>query len=249
MSRETIWLTGASSGLGLALAKQLCRDNCVIGTARDYSALKRIKAELGNNFIPLPADIGNDDAMAKLATQLTTMTPTLDKVILNAGVCEYVDDCKLDINSFKRVFNVNLFGAVRCLDIALPLLRKAASPHIIGVSSLSTYAAFPRAEAYGASKAALKYCLESLRADLSLENIDVTVVSPGFIETPMIEKNDFPMPFTMSADAVAAKIVKKLPKRPYEIVVPNRLAYMLEAASLFPAVWFQWLAPKLTRHS
>lgn len=248
MSQQIIWLTGASSGLGLALAKQLCRNkDCVIGTARDYTQLKRMKAELGENFIPLPGDIADDESMARVAQQLPALTQKLDKVILNAGVCEYIDDCQLDVERFQRVFDVNVFGAVRCLKIALPLLRNAPQAQIVGIGSLTTHAAFPRAEAYGASKAALRYLLESLRADLSRENISVTVVSPGFIATPMIKDNDFPMPFTKTADAVAAYLVKKLPTFPYHIVVPRRLAWLLTAASVIPSLWFECLAPRMTR--
>lgn len=123
----------------------------------------------------------------------------LDTVILNAGTCEYIDAQQFDAALFERVVRINLLANSYCLEIALPLLRAGSRPHLVGVVSSVTYWALPRAEVYGASKVGLRYLLESLRIDLAQDGIDVTLVSPGFVDTPLTEKNDFPMPLRWPA--------------------------------------------------
>jgi len=114
----------------------------------------------------------------------------------------------------------------------------------VGVSSQAVQAAFPRAEAYGASKAAIRYFLSSLRMDLKPFNVDVTCVLPGFVDTPLTQKNDFPMPFLMSPDDAAKRMFEALASRPYEFAFPKRLTAMLWIGRHFPKLWLSKLASK-----
>ena len=110
---------------------------------------------------------------------------------------------------------------------------------IVGIASLSAVVGFPRAEAYGSSKAAVNYLLESLRLDLFNESIDVTIVNPGFVETPMIGNNDFPMPFIISANKAAEKIIAGIEARKFKVQFPKRLYSILALAAVFPSLWYR----------
>ena len=246
---KNIWITGASSGIGRELALRLARaGNQVIASARKESALRQLQQQAPGRIIPLVCDVGDDRQMHSIAEELANITDTLDAVIINAGVCEYVDNLKLDTGLFRRVFAVNVFGAVNTLAAAIPLLRRAQKRgHIVGVGSLSTVVGLPRAEAYGASKAALQYLLESLRVDAAAEKMDVTVVRPGFVHTSMTRDNDFPMPFVMSTGQAAEIILRGVAKRQRVIEFPKRLCWSLKLAALCSGIWYRILAPKLSR--
>ena len=155
-------------------------------------------------------------------------------MILNAGTCEYVDAKQFDASIIEHVVRTNLLASSYCIEAALPLLRAGQTPHLVGVASAVTYLPLPRAEAYGASKAGLRYLFESLRIDLSPEGIDVTVVSPGFVDTPLTERNDFPMPLSWPADKAARHIFGKLEKRPLEIAFPALFIATLWPLSKLP---------------
>lgn len=244
-SGKVIWVTGASSGLGRSLALQLAeRGALVIASARGEQALQDLAAE-HSNIRPLPLDITDADAIAALPARLAEISAHLDQAILNAGVCEYLDFPNPDWDAVKRVMQVNFFGSVDCVRVALPLLRLSpqARPGLVIVASQVTAAPFPRAEAYGASKAALQYFCDSLRVDLAREEIDVCVVNPGFVDTPLTRRNDFDMPFLMDVDKAAGLIVRKLQSRPRQFSFPLRLCWLLGLSRLMPSTWQKLVAP------
>ncbi len=152
--------------------------------------------------------------MREIGEHIGDVWGSLDTVILNAGTCEYVDAKQFDSSIIEHVVRTNLLASSYCIEAALPLLRVGRAPHLVGVASAVTYLPMPRAEAYGASKAGLRYLFESLRISLSPENIDVTVISPGFVDTPLTERNDFPMPLSWPADKAARHILSKLDETP-----------------------------------
>ena len=149
---------------------------------------------------------------------------------------------------FRRVYDVNVFGLVNVIQAALPLLKATGDqPQVVGVASLSAVVGLPRAEAYGSSKAAAIYMLDALRLDLTDQNVSVTVVNPGFVETPMTDRNDFPMPFLMQSDAAAQQIIEGISKRKRTVNFPLRLWITLKLASLVPALWYGVIGPRLSR--
>lgn len=244
--KKTVWVTGASSGLGRSLALQLAaKGNLVIASARNQAELNKL-AELDANVVPLVCDITDEKAMEAVYDQMVEISPLLDQVILNAGNCEYLDFPAPDWAAVRRVMEVNFFGTVNCLKIALPLLRKSSNDraHVVAVASQVTAAPFPRAEAYGASKAAMRYFFDSLRMDLAAEDIDVTVVNPGFVDTPLTRKNDFPMPFLMPVEEAATRIIKNIAARPRTYSFPLRLSALLLLSKLMPGLWQKMVTPK-----
>jgi len=164
-------------------------------------------------------------------------------------VVEYEDDLSFNIERYQSVFDVNFFGLVNSVAIAMPLLKKSEhKPYIVGVTSLTVLTGFPRAEIYGASKAAADYFLKALRMDLSPERFDLSIVRPGFVKTPMTSVNDFPMPFIMSADDAADRIIDGMIKRKLFINFPRRFSFILKLLSSIPSIWYNVLGPKMNRH-
>ena len=243
---EVIWLTGASTGIGRALAIKLAsQGNTVIASARGQQALNELAAE-HDNIIPLAFDISREDQIETVRKQLLEHSGHLDRLVLNAGTCEYLDIDQPDWTMMQRVMTVNYFGTINSLAVAMPLLEASASPHIVGVVSLSTVVPFSRAEAYGSSKAALQYFFDSLRVDLVKKNIDVTVINPGFVKTPLTDKNDFSMPFLMSSEEAADRMANAIAKRPAQFDFPGRLKWILKALGFIPAFWNKVIAPSLS---
>jgi len=168
-------------------------------------------------------------------------------VIVNAGACEYIDVQAFEAALIQRVLSSNLLSASYCIEAALPLLRAGQRPYLVGVTSSVTYLPLPRAGAYGASKAALRYLLQSLRIDLAAEGIDVTVVSPGFVDTPLTARNDFAMPMSWPAAKAARYIHKRLSHRDLEIAFPAPFIFGLKLLSWLPGRLQLAIAKRLAR--
>ena len=229
------WLTGASSGIGAALAEQLLKAGMHLAvSARTVAPLKALAQRYPGQVLVVAGDLTNSQTVREIGKKIQQDWGSLDTVILNAGTCEYVDAKQFDASIIEHVVRTNLLASSYCIEAALPLLRAGTEPHLVGIASSVTYLPLPRAEAYGASKAGLRYLFESLRIDLAPEGIEVTVISPGFIETPLTEKNDFPMPLSWPADKAARYIVEKLKKRPLEIAFPALFMAVLWPLSKLP---------------
>lgn len=225
---KRIWLTGASSGIGAALAELLLqRGYRVALSARTAEPLHALAERYPEQVLVAAGDLSDATQVRAIGERIAQVWGALDSVILNAGTCEYVDVQNFEAAMIERVVRANLFSASYCIEAALPLLRLGHQPQLVGVSSSVTYLPLPRAEAYGASKAGMRYLLEALRIDLAAEGIAVTVVSPGFVDTPLTQKNDFPMPMRWPVDKAARHIAERLDKRPYEIAFPGPFIVIL----------------------
>ncbi|SDK47094.1 SDR family NAD(P)-dependent oxidoreductase [Billgrantia gudaonensis] len=233
-----IWLTGASSGIGLAVARKLLdQGHRVALSARSVSALTAL-AEVRDNALVVPLDTTDPQAVARAADRIDDAFGGLDLALLNAGTCEYLDARHFDMALVKRVLDANLYGTLHCLDAALPLLRRARAangrPLIAVTSSAAAYLPLPRAEAYGASKAALSHFMEALRIDLIDEGIDVSVIHPGFVKSPLTDRNDFPMPLRIDAETAAQAILEGLEARRLDIHFPRRFTLAIRLLGILP---------------
>ena len=249
LKNRTTWLTGASFGIGLELAKSLLdKNNRLIVTARSETVLQKLKAEYPGQVIIVACDVAKTSAADYLKTELAKHVDSLDTVILNAGICEYIDVTNFDMDLVDRVTQTNYLGFVRCVAAALPLLTKSKHhPHLVGVSSASAYFGLPRAEAYGASKAAMRHFLQSLRLDVYPLGIEVSIVYPGFVDTRLTRANDFEMPFQLTAEQAVERIIKGVEKRKKEISFPKRLIWPVRFFSVLPASLSTELGQKLVR--
>lgn len=266
-SKQNIWITGSSSGIGLALAKAYSlQGHTVFISGRNFQHLQDIaqgmmesqESELGSSstVIPVACNVCSENDMLQAGRTINSHVSHLDKVILNAGDCEYFSLNKPDWSMMARMMDVNFLGSIRTLEVALPLLRnkpktsssnrknRINNAHIIGISSLAIKAPFPRTEAYGSSKAAMQYFLNSLALDLSSEHIDVTTVLPGFVKTPLTERNDFNMPFLLDSQEAATRIINGVSKHPRTFTFPKRLSYMLKLSQWFPHLWQKMVTTK-----
>lgn len=249
---KNIWITGASSGVGRALVELLVsRNNFVIVSSRARDKLLELQKISPSRIRVLDCDVGNDEDMARAKVALAELTDQLDFVVACAGTCEYDDDLRLDSASYRRVFDANFFGVVNTLRLALPHLMRAASPAqqpvFAAVGSLSSLVGYPRAEAYGASKAALGYFLDAVRADTSRVPLRIVHIRPGFVDTPLTATNDFSMPLLMSPEDAAERILAGLEAGHSQIDFPRRLSWPLRFLGCFRSLWFRFFAPKITR--
>jgi len=253
IENKTVWLTGASSGIGEALVHELVKNrNFVIISARSADKLQSLVDMYPDKLAVLPYDVVNDESNATIASRLGDITDQIDALIMCAGTCEYDNGPDFEPQMYKRVMDVNFMGTVNTLHTAKPFLLKAkkdnpGSPHIVAVSSMSSLAAFPRAEVYGASKAAIDYLMECASIDLKKHGVDVTIVRPGFVNTPLTQKNDFPMPWIMQPDEAAAIIIKGMAKKKRYINFPWQLNIVLTLAKIFPSFWVGKIGPKLVK--
>lgn len=245
-----IWLTGASSGIGAQIAEELLTSGARLAlTARTLAPLKALSDRFPGQVLLVPGDLTDIVQVREISKRITQAWGALDTVILNAGTCEYVDVREFDSALIERVVRTNLLANCYCIESALPLLRAGSRPYLVGVVSSVTYWALPRAQAYGASKAGLRYLLESLRIDLAQEGINVTLVSPGFVDTPLTENNDFPMPMRWSAQKAAQHICQRLKKRPLEIAFPTMFIFSLRLLANLPKRLQVALGKRLARNS
>jgi NAD(P)-dependent dehydrogenase (short-subunit alcohol dehydrogenase family) len=242
------WLTGASSGIGAALAEQLLEQGHQLALGgRHAERLEPLAQRFPGQVLLAVGDLDDGEQVARIAEQIKHAWGALDLVILNAGTCEYLEPGHFDPALVERVMRTNLLGVSHCLAAAIPLLHAGNRPHLVVVGSSVSWLALPRAGAYGASKAAVRYLVESLRIDLANEGIDVTLVSPGFVDTPLTRRNDFPMPNLWSATRAASHIAKRLARRPLEINFPGGFTLVMRLLGLLPASLRLALGRRLAR--
>ncbi|TXH94774.1 MAG: SDR family NAD(P)-dependent oxidoreductase [Rheinheimera sp.] len=242
-------ITGASSGLGRALALHFARSGWqVVALARSQVLLEQLRLEHAGIDI-LPVDLTDSAQLAAATAELSARYGRLDQVILNAGTCEYVDAEDLNLGSFERTFHLNVLAVVACTKAWLPLLQRSSTPRLAIVSSLAHLFPFGRAEAYGASKAAISYFTDSLRVDLAHTPIQVCLIEPGFVDTPLTQKNDFPMPFLLSSADAASRICRALALGSLRLQFPRRLTWSLKLLNLLPYRLRQQLAARMARQT
>lgn len=206
------------------LAKQ---GNHVIVSARNTEALDDFCQQFPDNATELTFDVADTDAINEKKAQLHTITNRLDRVILNAGNCEYFDANNPDWSLFERITAVNYHGMVNSLAVCFELLKQTEKAHIVGIVSQAIHCPFTQAQAYGASKAAAAYFLDAMRIDCKPLGIDVTTIHPGFIDTPLTQKNDFEMPFLMTVEQATPIMLSAIKKRKKIYSFPRKLRIAL----------------------
>ena len=223
-----ILITGATSGIGRQLADDYRQEGHEVwAVGRNEQALGEL-AGLGIRTGRL--DLTDRERSLDWFQKLER----LDLAILNAGTCEYLDMPTFDSGLFQRVLRANVESIAISIEGVLPALLKSDSPHLAGVGSSAAYLPLPRAEAYGSSKAAVAYLFDTLRITLKPHNVAVSLISPGFVQTPLTDLNDFPMPMRISAQEASTAIRRGLARRQAEIHFPWRFTLALKIASLLP---------------
>ena len=232
------WVTGASSGIGRALALNLAREGyTVYATARGADALAELERAgqgLKGRIVAAPGDVTDADAMAALAERIDTEGSGLALAVFNAGIYLPVHGETLKVADFEKSFAVNLSGVVNGLVPALKRMKARGRGHLAIVSSVTGYGGMPTSAAYGATKAALINMAESLKFDLDKLGVRIQVINPGFVDTPATSDNAFDMPALLQPEEAASRIARGLRSPGFEITFPRRFTYLLKALQFLP---------------
>lgn len=231
---NTVWITGASSGIGHELARLLAgKANHIAISARSEEKLSALAAQ-SPTAVVYPLDVTDADAVAACASSIESGCGSIDLAILNAGAWSIMSVDEFDLNRVREGVEVNLMGVMNALNALLPLLLARGSGHIAIVASLAGYRGLPRSLAYGPTKAALISLAETLRTELEPRGITVSLINPGFVDTPMTRDNPFPMPGLMSAREAAERIVAGLERGKFEIAFPFGFARVMKMLGHLP---------------
>jgi short-subunit dehydrogenase len=233
-----IWVTGASTGIGAATARELARrGHTLFLTARSAGRLAELPGEAR------PGDVTDRARMHEIAAEIAP----LDVALLNAGTYVPVDPRTLDADVFREHLDVNVMGTVHCIEAVLPAMLELRAGRIAVVASVTGFAALPRAAAYGATKAFLISMCDSLRADLAGSGVEVTVVNPGYVRTPLTAQNEFRMPFLIEPDEAARRIADGLERGRPEISFPLPMALTMKTLGAVPGAVSRRYAARLSK--
>jgi short-subunit dehydrogenase len=232
ISGARIWATGASSGIGAALARELAdRGASVAISARNADRLREVA---GGRMHVEPLDVTDRAATVAAGAAVRKALGGLDAAVLNAGTWSRFRPEHWDSEAFADQLQTNLMGTVHALEAVVPTMIAEGRGRIVGTASVAGYRGLPGAEAYGATKAALLNLLEALRGSLGPHGIVVQSVAPGFVRTPMTDRNTFPMPFLVSPEEAARAIADGMAKDKAEIVFPLPMMLVMKLARLVP---------------
>lgn len=247
MAPKTALVTGASSGIGRALALELAhRGTHVALSARrkeELSEVARTIEERGGRAIVLPVDVADPKAVAEVVRAADRELGALEMVVANAGVGYYGHSSTMSWEQIVRNIEVNVLGAMATLHAAIPIFLAHKGGHLVGVTSLAGRRGLPLSAPYCASKAALSTFLESLRIDLADAGIRVTDVQPGFVATAITANAKHAMPFLWPADRAAKYIARRLESAPPIVAFPWPLAFLTRVSRHLPT----WIYDPLTR--
>lgn len=238
---KVIFITGASQGIGWELAKQHAEQgDRVVAAARNYDALLKLK-ENSSNIEIIECDVRVYDEVKRSIEFTINQFGRLDIAYLNAAISGRNSIHDFDIDSFKTLFETNVYGVVNGLSILVPLMKKQGGGVIAGVSSLADVRGFPVSGPYSSSKAALTTLLESVRLELKNTNIKVVTIKPGFVITPMTNKNDFFMPQLMNVEKAVKIIIKQMEQGKDRISFPRLLTTITYFIKIMPNSLFEFL--------
>jgi len=231
-----VWITGASAGLGRALALHMAGEGWrVAASARSLEGLQTLEREGGEAICAFPLDIEDNEAVGRVLARIRAQMGRIDCAVLNAGSHRPVHAKSLKAEDFKALCNLNLVGTANCLEHLLPQMMDNHQGQIAIVASVAGYRGLPTSAAYGMTKAGLINMAEALKPELDFYGVKMQLVCPGFIRTPLTDKNDFEMPDLMEPEAAASALYRGLLSRKFEIIFPWKFAMQMKILGLLPA--------------
>jgi short-subunit dehydrogenase len=249
MNDKTIWITGASTGIGRALAIKFAKNGWnVAASARRENLLKELE-ELNQDIYSFPLDVTDKEKCKEVFKKIEDKFKTIDISFFSTGTWDPGKEKEIDVEQIENVMKVNFFGTLNCIKSVEKYYRNKRSGHISIVSSIAGYRGLPNSTGYGPSKSALNNLAESLFFDFKRYGVRVSLISPGFIKTPMTDKNDFKMPFLRTTDFAADKIYEGLVNsNKFEIHFPKQLTLILKLLRILPYTLYLKLISKLTKY-
>ncbi len=249
MNKKTIWITGGSTGIGKALAIKFSNKGWNVAiSARRENLLKEI-SDTYDNVYGFPLDVTDKVKCKEVFENIKNKFEDIDICFFSTGTWNPKKEKDIDLDQIEDVFNINFFGTLNCIKAVEKYFKDKKNGTITIVSSIAGYRGLPNSTGYGPSKSALNNLAESLYFDFKRSNVRVCLVSPGFIKTPMTDKNDFKMPFLKSTEYAANKIYDGLVnKNVFEIHFPKSLTMVLKILSFLPSKIYFSLVGKMTKY-
>ena len=243
---KAYWIIGASSGIGAALAKELASRGAQLAlSARNGDALDALCRNIGGQAKAYPADVTDVDALQAVFGKLTAEWPRVDGVIMLAGTYTPKSIADMDLAEAKRIVEVNFTGCLNVAHVVLPHLRRQRYGLVGLCASVAGYRGLPNGQPYCATKAAVMNFAETLRIEEARNGIDVRVICPGFVHTPMTAKNEFEMPMAISAEEAAIHIADGLQTSAFEIHFPKRFTFLMKLLRNMPHRLFFKIAAQI----
>lgn len=243
--KRVAWITGASSGIGRALAAHMHADGwVVVASARRADVLAELAAA-APAVLPLPLDVRDAAAVAAAVRHIEAEVGPIDAAVLSAGTYVPMRARAFSAQVVRDTFELNTLGVAHCLEALLPRMLERRSGRIVAIASLAGYRGMPTSAAYGASKAAVIHMMEALQPELAGSGVTLQVANPGFVRTPLTDRNTFAMPFLMEVDAAARALYRGMQGRGFEIVFPRSLALVLKATRILPTSLYLRLMRRL----
>jgi short-subunit dehydrogenase len=246
---QTIWITGASQGLGKSLALAYAQQGYrVYASARHEARLNALvnhAYDLSGEIIAIPLDITEQESVTAGINKILHQYP-LDRAILNAGTYLRQPVTHYSSTQLQQMVTLNLVGTSHCIEAILPHMLARQAGQIAIVASLAGYRGLPSSSGYGASKAGLINLAESLKLDLAPLGIDIRLINPGFVKTPLTDRNEFAMPDIISADTAAQIILDRLETSSFEIRFPTRFAKIMGMLRHLPYSFYFNLVRRIT---
>jgi len=238
---KNIWITGASSGIGKALAIKFASEGWkVAASARRENLLKELNQE-NENIHPFPLDVTNIDQCKTVFANIVEKFADIEISIFGTGIHDPKSEKKFNLDKIRKIMEVNYFGTMNSINAVYEYYNNKKSGQISIISSVAGYRGLPAAGAYCASKSALTSFAETLQFEMKRKNVRVSLVSPGFIKTPMTDQNDFPMPMIKSPEFAAEQIyIGLIKKKGFEIHFPKAFTYFLKLLRILPnSIYFK----------
>ena len=245
---KVVWITGASSGIGKSLALKFAKEGWRVAiSARRENLLNEI-SESNEKIKSFPLDVTDKEKCKEVFQKVKDYYGNIDICFFSTGTWNPKKEKDINVEQIEEVFKVNFFGTVNSIKAVEEYFKNKKDGIITIVSSIAGYRGLPNTTGYGPSKSALISLAESLYFDFERHNVRVCLVSPGFIKTPMTDKNDFKMPFLKTPEFAADKIYDGLiNKNNFEIHFPKELTLTLKIFKLLPSKIYFYLVKKLTK--
>ena len=243
------WVTGAGKGIGRQLALRLAEEGWIVAaSSRTEADLKDLEAACPSHLIRgFPLDVTQAADTEEVVQKIETALGPLDLVVLNAGTHLPMPASEFSTAIFRRLVDTNLMGTVHGLSTIIPPMIARKSGRILVVASLAGYRGLPTAAAYGATKAALINMCEALRPELGKKGVVLQLINPGFVKTPLTDKNKFSMPYLMPVEAAVEAIMRGLRSEKFEIAFPGRFAFLMKVLRCLPDPIFFALTTRMIK--
>jgi short-subunit dehydrogenase len=234
--KKIIWITGASSGIGKALAIKFAEKGWTVAASARRENLLEDLNKFNPNIYSFPLDVTEIENCKLIANKIIEKFGSIDICVFGTGMHDPKSEKRFDLNKIREIMEVNYFGTMNSINSIYEYFSEKKNGQISIISSVAGYRGLPAAGAYCASKAALTSYAESLNFDMKMKNVRVSLISPGFIKTPMTDQNDFPMPMIKSPEFAANEIFKGLTKKKsFEIHFPKAFTYFLKFLQILPS--------------